>query len=362
MRLIQALGVCGGVLGFSPAVYPQSPLPAPDARPVAGLVVSATRVAQDGFNLPVAIDRIDATVFHEDNPGVNLSEALNRVAGIVVQNRQNYAQDLQISLRGFGARSTFGVRGVRLIADGIPATMPDGQGQAASFNLSSAQHIEILRGPFSSLYGNSSGGVVQIFTADGPPEPTLVGTAFAGSFGTRKTALQLGGEVGENKALNYLVDTSHFSSDGYRAHSAATRDHLNAKFKLVAAGGTLTFVVNSLAQPDTQDPLGLTRSQMQADPRQADLAASRFNTRKSVRQNQLGAVYDFGGPGASGALGSGAVLQVRLYSGERSVKQYLGQEGSAPLSSGGVVDLSRMYSGVGYDIHTTAHCWICPLW
>ena len=360
MRLIQALGVSGGVLGFSLAVYPQSPAPAPDARPVAGLVVSATRVAQDGFNLPVAIDRIDAAVFSEDNPGVNLSEALNRVAGIVVQNRQNYAQDLQISLRGFGARSAFGVRGVRLIADGIPATMPDGQGQAASFNLSSAQHIEVLRGPFSSLYGNSSGGVVQIFTADGPLEPALVGTAFTGSFGTRKAGLQLGGEVRE--ALNYLVDVSHFSSDGYRAHSAATRDHLNAKFKLAAAGGTLTVVVNSLAQPDTQDSLGLTRAQMQADPRQADAAALRFNTRKSIRQNQLGAVYDFGAPGASGASGSGGgAVQVRLYAGDRSVKQYLGQEGNTPLSSGGVVDLGRTYSGVGLRYTRNASLLDLPL-
>ena len=76
--------------------------------------------------------------------------------GLVVQNRQNYAQDLQISSRGFGARSAFGVRGVRLIADGVPATMPDGQGQASSFNLSSAKSIEVMRGPFASLYGNSA--------------------------------------------------------------------------------------------------------------------------------------------------------------------------------------------------------------
>jgi iron complex outermembrane receptor protein len=93
------------------------------------------------------------------------------VPGLVHANRQNYAQDLQISSRGFGARSAFGVRGVRLIADGIPATMPDGQGQAATFNLDMAERIEVLRGPFSALYGNHSGGVVQLFTRDpkGPP-------------------------------------------------------------------------------------------------------------------------------------------------------------------------------------------------
>jgi outer membrane receptor protein involved in Fe transport len=131
------------------------------------VTVSATRTERDSMDLPVSIDSIDQRTIREANPQVNLSEVLGRVPGIAVQNRQNYAQDLQISSRGFGARAAFGVRGIRLIADGIPATMPDGQGQAASFNLSSAQRIEVMRGPFSSLYGNAAGGVVQVFTADG---------------------------------------------------------------------------------------------------------------------------------------------------------------------------------------------------
>ncbi|MGV3627272.1 MAG: TonB-dependent receptor plug domain-containing protein, partial [Betaproteobacteria bacterium] len=150
-------------------VQTQAQAPAQDAgRPVAVLpevTVSATRSERDSMDLPVSIDSVNLRAIREGNPQVNLSESLGRVPGIAVQNRQNYAQDLQISSRGFGARSAFGVRGIRLIADGIPATMPDGQGQAASFNLSSAQRIEVLRGPFSSLYGNAAGGVVQIFTA-----------------------------------------------------------------------------------------------------------------------------------------------------------------------------------------------------
>ena len=98
---------------------------------------------------------------------VNLSESLGGVPGLQIQNRQNYAQDLQISMRGFGARSTFGVRGVRLYVDGIPATLPDGQGQTSNIDIGSADRVEVLRGPFSALYGNSSGGVVQVFTEDG---------------------------------------------------------------------------------------------------------------------------------------------------------------------------------------------------
>ena len=320
------------------AVAAAAQTPAVDVPSIPQLVISATRVTQGGFTLPMAIDRIDSGVISEAKPQVNLSEVLNRVPGIVVMNRQNYAQDLQISSRGFGARSTFGVRGVRLIADGIPATMPDGQGQAATFSLSSAERIEVLRGPFASLYGNSSGGVVQIFTADGPAVPTISSSFYAGSYGTHKIGVKFGGQA---DVLNYIVDISRFETGGYRAHSAATRDQVNAKFSVPVYAGKLTLIANALNQPDTQDPLGLTRAQVQADPRQVDSSALTFNTRKSIRQNQLGAVYDFGD--ADSAAGA---VQAKLYGGDRMVQQYLGQDGNTPLGSGGIVDLDRTYGGI----------------
>ncbi|HXF18747.1 MAG TPA: Plug domain-containing protein, partial [Burkholderiales bacterium] len=136
------------------------------------LVITATRIEERAFDLPVAIDSIGAARIQQGQLQINLSESLSRVPGLVVQNRWNYAQDLQVSSRGFGARASFGVRGIRLYQDGIPATMPDGQGQTGSFSLASAQRIEILRGPFSTLYGNAAGGVVSIFSEDGPPTPT----------------------------------------------------------------------------------------------------------------------------------------------------------------------------------------------
>jgi iron complex outermembrane receptor protein len=300
------------------------------------VVVTATRLPQPGFDIPAAIDAVDSAVIREDNPQVNLSETLNRVPGIVVQNRQNYAQDLQVSSRGFGARSTFGVRGVRLIADGIPATMPDGQGQAATFDLSSADRIEVLRGPFASLYGNSSGGVVQVFTADGPERTTADATLAAGSFGQRRANVRLGGPA----PFNYLVSASRFESDGYREHSAVVRDQLNAKVKAALGRGTVTFVASAMEQPDTQDPLGLTRAQFDEDPRQVDGAALFFDTRKTIRQAQAGAVYDLAATEADS-------LHARAYFGERRVVQYLALPGDTPLGAGGVVDLGRGYGGVG---------------
>ena len=312
----------------------------PPATPVEGLTVTATRVPQPGFDVPAAIDRVDARAISEAKAQVNLSESLGRVPGIVVQNRQNYAQDLQVSSRGFGARSTFGVRGVRLIADGIPATMPDGQGQAATFALASAERIEVLRGPFSSLYGNASGGVVQVFTADGPPDPTLTLAAVAGSYGTRRLGALAGGQAG---TVNYLADLSRFETDGYRDHSRALRDAANVKVAMPLAGGKLTLVANALHQPDTQDPLGLSRAQFEADPRQVDPSALLFDTRKTIRQSQLGAVHEI-------AITPADTLQARLYGGTRRVVQFLAQTGDAPLASGGVVDLDRSYGGVGLRI------------
>src|SRR5574341_1797315 len=152
------------------------------------VVVTATRAPRPSLEVPASVDRLYADEIREGRPQVNLSESFGRVPGVVVQNRQNYAQDLQISSRGFGSRATFGVRGVRLVADGVPATMPDGQGQAATFALGSAERIEVLRGPFSTLYGNASGGVIVVDTEDPPEQPMVATDISGGSYGTWRAA------------------------------------------------------------------------------------------------------------------------------------------------------------------------------
>jgi len=343
-----------GVLGrlfigalIAPAVFAgasaSAQQPATPATTAVGpeVTVTATRVERESAELPLSIDTVNATTIREGRPQVNLSEALNAVPGIVVQNRQNYAQDLQISSRGFGARTPFGVRGLRLIADGIPATMPDGQGQAASFNLDTAERIEVLRGPFASMYGNASGGVIQIFTADGPPQPTLGARLNLGSYGTSKWTGQYGGQHGP---LNVNASASVFRTDGYRDHSAARRDHAHGKFKLDGgSAGVFTFIADSLDQPETQDPLGLTAAQVAQNRRQVAAVALQFNTRKSVTQNQVGVVHDL-------AISARDALQTRVYGGDRQVTQYLSiplAVQAAAMHSGGVVDLDRGYGGAG---------------
>ena len=296
------------------------------------VTVTGTRVERPALEVPASVDRVTAEDIRETRPQVNLSESLGRVPGISVANRQNYAQDLQISSRGFGGRATFGVRGLRMITDGIPASFPDGQGQVSHFDLGSAERIEILRGPFSVLYGNAAGGVINLITERGMPG--VSGDLSFGSFGTNRFSLKGGSEHG-------VVSVSHFHTDGYRRHSAADREQLNAKFVLSRGAGTsFTLVANVFASPETQDPLGLTRAQMDADPRQVVPQAIQFDTRKTAAQRQLG--------GAIAHRLGDWTLHGALFAGHRDVRQYLAiplATQAGPTHSGGVVDLDRGYGG-----------------
>jgi len=310
-----------------------------DTAPVHEIVVTATRIETDPFTVPASISTISGAQLRNDALGVNLSDDIGSVPGLFARNRNNYAQDQQISIRGFGANSTFGIRGVRVYQDGIPATGPDGQGQVSQFNLDSAARVEVLRGPFSALYGNSSGGVIQIFTADGSGPAQVRTSAAYGSFGTLRAALNATGGQGP---LGVNVDLEHFSVEGYRPHSSAKNDSLNGKVNYTFNDSNhLALIANVVARPDALDPLGLTPAEFSADPYGTDPAATRFDTRKSLQQQQGGLIYDL-------SIDPSQSLRVMGYYGHRIVQQFLSiPTGSqaAPGSAGGVVDLNREYGG-----------------
>jgi iron complex outermembrane receptor protein len=302
------------------------------------VVVSGSRVEHNSFDLPAAVDVVDASRIGADQARVNASEALSAVPGITVQNRQNYAQDLQISSRGFGARSAFGVRGIRLMSDGIPASMPDGQGQAATFNLDRAERIEVLRGPLAVVYGNHAGGVIQMFTPDGKGAPSVEGGFVAGSNNTWKTDVSAQGEINN---LGYVIDASHFATDGYRDHSKAERDQTMVKLTYRPSDdGKLTFIANTFKQ-DAQDPQGQTWAGYLANPRSVAQPAIEYNTRKSIDHMQGGLTYEhrFGDD----------LVQLSAYAGQRSTVQYQSIPKATQLSSakqaGGVIDFDRDFAG-----------------
>jgi iron complex outermembrane recepter protein len=340
-----ALGALATALVAAFPAHAQSPVPTPtQLDPV---VISAERSRQTTFDAPAAISAVTRETIDNGGAQVNLSEVLNRVPGITVLNRQNYAQDLQLSIRGFGSRSTFGIRGVRLIVDGIPASMPDGQGQASNIALASAGRIEVLRGPLAQLYGNAAGGVVQVFTDMDGTTPTTTVTGAAGSFGQKKAGIKF---TGGNATDAVSLDASSFRTDGYREHSQARRDQINGKWQHdVSADTRISVVVNSLDQPLSLDPLGLTRAQWEADPTQAVALAKTQNARKTVLQQQIGTVLEQ-------KLGDATELTARLYFGQRDLDNALSippAAQTAPTASGGIVSFSRSYTGFGAQLSHT---------
>ena len=308
---------------------------------LAPVVVTATRTEALAFDVPASINRIGGNEVRDGHAQINISESLGAVPGLLARDRQNYAQDVQISVRGFGARSTFGIRGVRLYVDGIPATLPDGQGQITHVELSSVGRIEVLRGPFSALYGNSSGGVIQVFTEEGSGPPSYSFGVAGGSDGVLRYGAQASGASGNG--FGYNVGASRFRTDGYRDHSAVERTLGNAKLTLRPDADTkFTLLANSLALPEAQDPMGLTRAQFDADPRSVDPSALAYNTRKSVNQTQFGGVFER-------RLDQANDVQVLAYAGHRGTEQFqsipMSTQGG-PLNPGGVILLGRNYEGV----------------
>lgn len=317
------------------------PLAAQAAETLPTVVVSGSVAERRLDEAPYAASVIDADTLRAAGPRINLSEALNRVPGLTANNRQNYAQDLQLSSRGFGARAPFGVRGLRLYTDGIPATMPDGQGQVTHFDLASAQRVEVLRGPFSALYGNSSGGVIALVSA--PVRERFAELDLdAGSAGLRQTRVVAGAPLAGGWEAQ--AGASHMETDGNRPHSAARRTLVNGRLGWTGAHDQVLVLLNSLEQR-AQDPLGLTAAQLAADPDQTTPQAAQFDTRKNARQTQLGARWRHRFA-ETGPLEEGVIA---AYAGRRSVTQWqaIPVAAQAPAGSGGgVVDFSRRYGGI----------------
>ncbi|MDF7658022.1 TonB-dependent receptor PqqU [Erwiniaceae bacterium L1_54_6] len=328
-----------------PAVFPLPLLAADDASNT--MVVSATPAGSglSELDTPAAVSVVSGEDMRHAAPRVNLSENLYGVPGLQIQNRQNYAQDLQISVRGFGSRSTYGLRGIRMYVDGIPATMPDGQGQTSNVDIGSIDHVEVLRGPFSALYGNSSGGVINVETQTGQQPTTLEASSWYGSYGSWRNSIKASGATGDGTHagdVNYTISASRFTTHGYRDHSSAEKNLGNAKLGVrIDDVSTLTLLFNSV-HVDAQDPGGLTEAQWQQNPRQVASNVTLYNARKTVDQTQGGLHYQR-------QMSENDDLSVMMYAGVRETTQYQSIPASSqsnPAHPGGVISLTRHYQGI----------------
>ncbi|EOG8953791.1 TonB-dependent receptor PqqU [Klebsiella pneumoniae] len=308
------------------------------------MVVTAAPTTVSELDTPAAVSVVNGDEMRQAAPRVNLSESLGAVPGLQVQNRQNYAQDLQLSIRGFGSRSTYGVRGLCIYVDGIPATMPDGQGQTSNIDIGSVDTIEVLRGPFSALYGNSSGGVINVTSQTGTQPPTVEASSYYGSFGTWHYGMKATGAVGDGSHagdVDYTVSTNRFTTHGYRDHSGARKNLANARLGVrINDVSKLTLLLNSV-DIKANDAGGLTADEWRDNPRQSP-RGDQYNTRKNTRQTQAGLRYER-------QLSAQDDLSVMMYAGERETTQFQSIPRAPqlkPSHAGGVIDLTRHYQGI----------------
>ncbi|HBR1054678.1 TPA: TonB-dependent receptor [Klebsiella quasipneumoniae subsp. similipneumoniae] len=308
------------------------------------MVVTAAPTTVSELDTPAAVSVVNGDEMRQAAPRVNLSESLGAVPGLQVQNRQNYAQDLQLSIRGFGSRSTYGVRGLRIYVDGIPATMPDGQGQTSNIDIGCVDTIEVLRGPFSALYGNSSGGVINVTSQTGTQPPTVEASSYYGSFGTWHYGMKATGAVGDGSHagdVDYTVSTNRFTTHGYRDHSGARKNLANARLGVrINDVSKLTLLLNSV-DIKANDAGGLTADEWRDNPRQSP-RGDQYNTRKNTRQTQAGLRYER-------QLSAQDDLSVMMYAGERETTQFQSIPRAPqlkPSHAGGVIDLTRHYQGI----------------
>lgn len=296
------------------------------------VVVSATRVNKDVLELPAAIGVVTKEQIQLAQQQLGLDESLARIPGIFLQNRYNFAQDLRVAIRGSGARGSFGVRGVKIIVDGIPNTLPDGQGQFDSVDISSVGQIDVLRGASSSLYGNASGGVINIVSETAPKKPYLELRAAAGEYGYSKSQIKTAGKAGR---LDYLLSASYLELDGYRDQSSAENRNFNSRFHWrIDDSSDLTAVVNLFDSPISDDPGGINAAAVNADPSQARDRNRQFDTGEEIEQQKLGIKY-------RKSIGEHQEIIARSYILWRDFANKL------PFTGGGMVQFDRTFFGGG---------------
>ena len=317
-----------------------------DVAKLPTLHVEATRTDTTYLQTPASVFRIDAPQA-DTSSQVNLTEVVKGIPSLQIRNRENYAQDLQLSMRGFGARSTFGVRGIRLYVDGIPATMPDGQGQTSNIDLSSLDHVEVLTGPFSSLYGNSSGGTILTSTKEGQGKDSIELSYSGGSHDKSRAGLVLQGGVKGAKEPSYVIGSSSFVTDGSREHSGAEKVLNNAKLSWNLDDGSKINWVTNYVKINADDPGGLTRADWQNNPKQVVQNVLDYNARKEIEQTQTGLTW-------SKPINDQHELYAMTYMGQRQVTQYqsipdtVQKNPNTPYQAGGVIDFKRNYYGADF--------------
>lgn len=263
---------------------------------------------------------------------IDSGQLLQGIPGLQVDSRANFAQDTRLSLRGFGSRSAFGIRGIYLQQDGIPISAPDGQGQLSSLLLDSVAQIEVLSGPLAVLYGNGAGGVISLSTRE--QVPSSFGSSIAASDLQHQYQLRLNQQAEQH---SWQLAAKHFETEGFRPHGAARKQQLQAGWQqLLTDELTLKFKFDWAQDPRLQDPLSLSVAQWRENPQQVAAQAERFDTSKTTAQRQISATLQHSGQNP---------WQIAWWQGKREVNQRLAFTGETITSAGGDIALERDFYG-----------------
>ena len=296
------------------------------------IVITPTRVEKIADEIPAAISIIGQQEIQLGTEQLGLDESLGRVPGLFTLNRYNFAQDLRLSIRGFGARSSFGIRGIKVIVDGIPETLPDGQGSVDGIDIDSTSQITVIRNPSSSLYGNASGGAILIESERGTLIPFAEARTTFGDYNFSKQQLKTGGDTGK---LNYLLNVSNTTTDGYRDHSKFENTQLNTRFETsLSTTSSLLTTIHHTDQPAADDPGGLTATEAASDPAQARAQNLLFDAGEELKQTRIGLLYKT-------RVRENHDLEARVYNTDRDFNNRL------PFQDGGIVKLDRDFYGTG---------------
>lgn len=316
-------------LGYSQTKTPTT------SQKIDTVYIKSARISTTAQKLPAAVSVYQATDDDATRQQLSLQEYTQQTPGVFTQNANNFAQDLRVSMRGFGARSAFGIRGIKLIVDGIPETTPDGQGQLDNLNLGIIDRIEVLKGPSSSLYGNASGGVISIQTIDQVEKPFSTWKATAGSYGFQNLQATAGITTGK---ATYIFHGNYVKSDGYRDQSGFEQYNANVKanFKL-SEKFTLKALLNYSDSPQADDAGGINLASVEEDRRQARDRNVLFQTGETIQQFKAGlsAIWN---------INTNTTAEGYLFYNNRQF------EGRLPFEFGGLIDLGRDYVGQGANI------------
>lgn len=306
-------------------------------RDLAPVQVTAYRLEQPDLATPLALSVISEYRLQHGQQQLSLDEALSAVPGVFVQNGDNFAQDIRVSIRGFGARSAFGIRGVKILVNGFPESTPDGQGQVDNIDPGTVTSMSVIRGPTSGLYGNASGGYISFNTLNFREKTFLEGGASAGSFGFQKYQLGGGGHAGK---LLYLIRGAYTRTKGYRENSSMKNYLLDGGILLpLDSTSQLRLVFNYVNSPQAGDPGGITRELAAENPRSAWARNLDFDAGEGLSQGRLGLSWHK-------RFQKNHRLTAYAYHTRRSFANKL------PFQAGGLVQFDRAYSGgsVGYGV------------